>query len=145
VDKLNERFFHNPVSLTSKAGTIPMERREQLSYHETLSKLAKRLIRQVDASEESLREDIVAPGTNSHLPTHPADAGVEGMDVEIAVAQNEEGLLEQVDAALDRIDRGTFGTCQQCGREIETERLQAIPYAANCVQCASRQKAPRGN
>jgi RNA polymerase-binding protein DksA len=122
-----------------------MERREQLSYHEYLTTLARRLVREVDASEESLREDVNAPGANTHVPTHPADATVEGMDVEIAVAQNEERLLEQVEAALDRIANGTFGTCQQCGREIEMERLRAIPYTQSCAACAKTSSGARGD
>lgn len=43
--------------------------------------------------------------------------------------------IEEVDAALDRITSGTYGSCGQCGRAIPVERLQLRPYADNCVDC----------
>ena len=43
--------------------------------------------------------------------------------------------LEQVDAALERLDAGTFGTCQRCGNAIAPERLEALPWAAHCIDC----------
>jgi RNA polymerase-binding transcription factor DksA len=66
-----------------------------------------------------LREDVVKPGDISSVPTHPADQDVEGLDSEIAISQNEEMLLEQVEAALERIEAGAYGVCQQCGRPID--------------------------
>jgi DnaK suppressor protein len=47
-------------------------------------------------------------------------------------AQN---LLLAVNAALDRIDAGTFGECRDCGREIGAKRLEAIPWARYCITC----------
>jgi RNA polymerase-binding protein DksA len=70
------------------------------------------------------------------VPTHPADQDVEGLDSEIAISQNEKLLFEQVEAALERIEAGTYGICQQCGRTIDTQRLQAVPYASLCIDCA---------
>ena len=72
------------------------------------------------------------------MPTHPADHDVEGVDEEIAIARNEEELLTEVVDAIERIEEGTFGTCQDCGEPIAAERLEAIPYAACCVTCAQR-------
>lgn len=43
--------------------------------------------------------------------------------------------IEEIDAALDRIADGTYGSCGQCGRAIPVERLQLRPYADNCVAC----------
>jgi RNA polymerase-binding protein DksA len=43
--------------------------------------------------------------------------------------------LELVDAALARLEAGTFGTCQQCGKSIAVERLEALPWAALCIDC----------
>jgi DnaK suppressor protein len=43
--------------------------------------------------------------------------------------------LEEIDAALDRIAEGTYGSCGQCGRAIPIERLELRPYADNCVAC----------
>ncbi len=45
--------------------------------------------------------------------------------------------IEQIDSALGRIERGTYGTCQVCGGPIGRRRLDALPYAIHCIECAS--------
>ncbi len=113
-----------------------MEKKEQAGYELQLIELRKRLLGEVDSAEEALREDVVKPGRITNLPTHPADEDVEGLDSEIAISQNEELLLEQVEAAIVRIRVGTYGICQQCGGTIAAGRLQAVPYTACCIECA---------
>lgn len=52
-----------------------------------------------------------------------------------------EGLLEtlhEVDAALDRMEKGTYGTCETCGSPIGDERLEARPFARQCMDCKRR-------
>lgn len=56
-------------------------------------------------------------------------------------AQDQE-RLDQVHAALQRIDEGTYGICTRCGGEINPERLNALPYAEHCVRCQRRDEAP---
>jgi len=46
--------------------------------------------------------------------------------------------LGRVDAALRRLDDGTYGTCASCGNPIGAERLEAIPWAPNCIDCARK-------
>jgi RNA polymerase-binding protein DksA len=45
--------------------------------------------------------------------------------------------LQQIDEALARIDAGTYGRCEQCGGRIQEERLEALPFATTCIDCAS--------
>src|ERR1700690_1959113 len=117
-----------------------MEKKEQIRFELQLLELRERLLREVDSAEEALRDDVVKPGEVSSLPTHPADQDVEGLDSEIAIAQNEELLLDQVNAAIERIGAGTYGICQQCGHTIDGLRLQAIPYTSRCIDCARGQQ-----
>lgn len=52
-----------------------------------------------------------------------------------------EGLVESlhdVDAALERIDKGTYGRCESCGDEIPPERMEARPVASLCMRCKQR-------
>ncbi len=52
-----------------------------------------------------------------------------------------EGLVEtlhEVDAALERIDKGTYGRCESCGDEIPPERMDARPVARLCLRCKQR-------
>lgn len=119
-----------------------MEKNEQAGFKLELLELHKRLLREVETAEEALREDVDKPGEISSVPTHPADEDVEGLDAEIAIAHNQEFLLEQVEAALERIRTGTYGVCEQCGRAIDAERLRAVPYASACIECARGNSDP---
>lgn len=49
-------------------------------------------------------------------------------------------LLKQIDSALDRIRLNKYGICVSCGKEIPQARLEALPYALMCVNCASREE-----
>ncbi len=56
----------------------------------------------------------------------------------LALALNAANRIEQVDAALRRIDSGSYGLCEQCRQPIAPARLEALPEATRCVGCASR-------
>lgn len=45
---------------------------------------------------------------------------------------------EQIEAAIVRIDADGYGKCETCGNEIDPKRLQALPYATDCIECASK-------
>jgi RNA polymerase-binding transcription factor DksA len=49
---------------------------------------------------------------------------------------NERQLQTEVAAALDRLEQGNYGRCEQCGEEIARGRLEAVPYTRYCVNCA---------
>lgn len=113
-----------------------MQPTQQRAYKACLLDLRKRLIEEVGSAEEALREDISATGDQSALPTHPGDRDAEGLLEQLSIAQNEERILEQVEGALERIESGEFGTCQDCGRKIAKPRLDAIPFTPWCIDCA---------
>lgn len=105
-------------------------------YKAQLLEMRARLIPTVQGIEQAIIEDVRAPGDISNHPTHLATEDDEGVDQNVALAQNEQGLLEQVEAALGRVEQGTFGRCENCGQEIERERLEALPYTSLCIRCA---------
>lgn len=55
-----------------------------------------------------------------------------------AMLRNSQALLERVNAALARLDSGTYGVCESCGKEISPRRLEALPYATLCVDCQAK-------
>ncbi len=59
----------------------------------------------------------------------------ESVDKEIVLEQSEEGMRQQVLAALQRIEDGTFGQCVSCGGKISKARLDAIPFTPYCIEC----------
>ncbi|MDP6436209.1 MAG: TraR/DksA C4-type zinc finger protein [Gammaproteobacteria bacterium] len=58
-------------------------------------------------------------------------------DVLNALADEGANELAQINAALRRMDDGTYGICTSCGEEIDKQRLDARPYAATCIRCAT--------
>lgn len=73
----------------------------------------------------------------SFYDNHPADIGSEVFEVEkgIALKANEASMLEKINEALTAIDEGSYGTCKTCGKTIDEERLDFLPYATNCIKC----------
>ena len=71
----------------------------------------------------------------SHLDNHLAETASVTIDREIdySLEENEARLLAAIDAALGRIDDGTYGRCERCGNGIEHERLEAIPWVTLCI------------
>ena len=59
---------------------------------------------------------------------------------EVALLDGTEKSLAELLEAEDRLERGTYGTCENCGREIPRERLEVRPEARFCVQCASARR-----
>ena len=54
--------------------------------------------------------------------------------------ERDELHLSQIEGALKRIDAGSFGTCQSCGNPIALGRLEALPWAADCIDCHSKKR-----
>jgi len=78
------------------------------------------------------------------LDQHLAETATVTLDREIdyTLEENAFHVLAAIDAALKRIDEGAFGTCATCGQPIAEARLEAIPYATQCIDC--RRKEERG-
>ncbi len=92
-------------------------------------------------TDEALGRDLAGgTGNLSNVPLHMADLGTDNYDQEftLGLIENEQGTLELVNEALDRMERGTFGQCVECNEAITKPRLQAIPYARHCIRCARK-------
>lgn len=72
------------------------------------------------------------------ITNHQADDGTEAFDQarDLAVMTRSERTLRQVEDALAKFERGTYGFCENCGKEIDIARLEAIPYTPLCLSCA---------
>jgi RNA polymerase-binding protein DksA len=92
------------------------------------------------ADEALRRTGGEAAGNLSNMPIHMADLGTDNFEQEFTLnlLQNEEQLLEEIAAALDRMKQGKFGLCEECQTAIPKARLQAVPYARYCVECARK-------
>jgi RNA polymerase-binding transcription factor DksA len=77
-------------------------------------------------------------GSLSHFPLHQADFGTDHAErvLTMSLLENDEHLLEEVQAALARLDGERFGRCESCRHPIPGVRLGAVPYTRYCVRCA---------
>lgn len=77
---------------------------------------------------------------------HMADLGSDSFDQELTLnlLGSERNALDEIEAAIARIENGSYGRCETCGVRIPHSRLDAIPYAAQCVRCASEHESVLG-
>lgn len=61
----------------------------------------------------------------------------ENNDVLMGLREEARDELNQITSALHRVETGEYGYCRSCGEEIQAERLEALPYASQCVNCAN--------
>ena len=93
------------------------------------------LLAERDRLRAEVGEAIVAPGQMTYGSQAAAATQVFEQQRDLALRDRAVQQLELVEAALARIDAGTFGTCTNCGKPIATERLEALPWAAWCIDC----------
>ena len=84
---------------------------------------------------KELDETIISPGPMTYGSQASAATQVFEQQRDLALRERAENQLALVDAAMKRLDAGTFGTCRRCGKEIADERLEALPWAALCIDC----------
>jgi DnaK suppressor protein len=126
-----------------------MKAAEMKPFKEALETMRARLRGDVSTmADAALRKTRAeASGDLSSMPIHMADIGSDAYEQEftLSLMASEEGTLEQVEHALDRIRSRTYGACEDCGGIISKKRLEAIPFAALCIRCAERQENPSGS
>lgn len=87
-------------------------------------------------------ESAARAGTQSSVAGHIADLATDASEKAVMYGQleNQTGELMEVREALERLENGSFGLCDNCNEAIPLERLQAIPYARLCVGCKSAEE-----
>jgi RNA polymerase-binding transcription factor DksA len=119
-----------------------MNDRQKQQYRRQLVDLAERLKSDMTGLREAALRTTggEASGGLSNAPLHLADLATDNFEQEVAAGllQNDQQAITAIAAALDRLDNGTFGRCERCGREIPEERLNPVPYANRCVDCEQK-------
>jgi DnaK suppressor protein len=98
--------------------------------------------KRVTAAIDNLRNEN--PGTvedETGDETHDQHLGdvataMHDRELDYTLTDNENELLAAIDAALRRIDDGTYGICTNCGKPIAEDRLEALPWTSLCIDCA---------
>ena len=98
-------------------------------HHTLLLKLRKDLISSAKGEPDALATSVQSPDTVEFA------AKTAEQDVTVAAANLRRRTLKEVENALRRVSRGTYGTCEMCSQEIPANRLKAIPWARFCLAC----------
>jgi DnaK suppressor protein len=80
-----------------------------------------------DVRDNDKDRDVLDQGESSEVDIQE--------DIEFALIQMKSETLNKIDAALRRLDEGTYGGCFECGEEISEARLRALPFAVRCKDC----------
>lgn len=126
----------NTKKKASKKNSPPkaLTAREKRKCRDNLLGLRERLLGQVSAlTKESLErnDSVVSP-----------EDGTDAFDRQFAlnIASSEQNAVVDIDAALRRLEEGTYGVCEKCDEHIEVPRLQALPFVRLCVKCQSEEE-----
>jgi len=110
-------------------------------FKKRLEEEKERLEEQVADYERVLEEARMTESSSDRSPD-PGNAEASSMKLEYAkelsIEQNTLDLLSKANRALERVDAGTYGVCESCGKSIPIERLEVLPYSTVCVECAAR-------
>ncbi|PID72463.1 MAG: RNA polymerase-binding protein DksA [Desulfobulbus propionicus] len=109
-------------------------------------KSLRELKEQLEGIKKEISSDVEQALTkmthqDGNIPDPTDRATVESdRSFELRIRGRERKLMDKVDEALNRIDEGTYGICEGCGKEIGIQRLKARPVATFCIQCKTRQE-----
>ena len=113
-----------------------MDKRKMKAYRDKLLARRESLFSQVTEAEMSSRErDLEAT-------QDPADMAANAYTKEllISMSANDRKLLQLIDEALERVERGQYGECVNCGEPLTEKRLDAVPWARYCLKCQDLQE-----
>ena len=109
-------------------------------HREKLLALRARLLGDMTQMEDNALNKDGSRSTS--MPTNMAELGSDNSEQELTLSLlgSDKDALDQIGAAIQRIADGSYGKCEECGGKIPKPRLEAIPYTALCVRCASNQE-----
>jgi RNA polymerase-binding protein DksA len=113
-----------------------MKKSQLNRYRSRLLDLRERLTGAISRMSETVLTDDQPPGEHDRTVS-------EDTAKELVLEHDEETIRRQVMEALERIDCGTYGVCQECTAPIGLERLDAMPYTPYCIQCERKVEGGR--
>ncbi|WP_046775261.1 TraR/DksA family transcriptional regulator [Streptomyces yangpuensis] len=129
-----------PGELAVRPGEDPWTPEEVEEARAELASEVLRLRAELDASEVAISGLMRDSGDGAG--DDQADTGTKNItrESELALAANASSMLEQTERALERLEAGTYGLCENCGQPIGKARMQAFPRATLCVDCKQKQE-----
>ncbi len=104
-----------------------------------LLEIKEELLRKKEALAKNIHTELdeMRSGSQGHHLADMDDLGGDATDEETSfkILEIESASVHQIDMALERIDTGTYGSCDECSAIINPERLKALPFATLCINC----------
>lgn len=122
-----------PAQVAPSDPWLAKQQRALLDERATYTQQAEELKAEADQLAAEME-----PG-DTQFDDESGEGGTQQLDRErdLALSAQAQAAVEEIDRALAKIDEGTYGRCERCGKAIPKPRLEAIPWAALCVQCKS--------
>jgi DnaK suppressor protein len=118
------------------------ETRVNAGHRQRLLSQRAALLAQIEAQRGGVRSRADVAQEHFDRPEDSPAQVSSARDLEFAINEHETAELEQIDQALKRLDQGVYGICVDCGVEVATERLHALPQAARCMSCQEMAEHP---
>jgi DnaK suppressor protein len=103
-------------------------------YKKVLLEEKKTLVDEIIESDESVK-DLLANDANTVNDSIDIATSTVAQNILSAMNSNNQQRMLSIEAALRRIEEGTFGTCVMCGKQIIASRLESVPWATKCISC----------
>jgi RNA polymerase-binding protein DksA len=120
-----------------------MNKKEMGKFKKALLKIREEVTGEISTlKKESGKSQKDISGDLSGYSFHMADVASDHFDREFALnlASEEQGLVYEIDEALQRMKEHKFGRCLKCGKKIKLKRLQAVPYTKYCIACQKQEE-----
>jgi DnaK suppressor protein len=115
-----------------------MKKADMKVFRDQLLNIRARLRGDVTSMTHAALRKSGGEGSESSMPIHMAELGSDNFEQEftLSLLANEEDRLGMIEMALQRIEEGAYGQCEECGGVIAKTRLTALPYTPVCIKCA---------
>jgi RNA polymerase-binding protein DksA len=117
-----------------------MNKKDLQRFRKLIEDERERVVQGIDMIEEEIQGMAASQSGNQSYSNHMADIGSDAIEQEQAFRHASQGsdYLMALEEALRRIDKGTYGVCEECEEKIPPRRLEAFLAARLCIKCQSR-------
>jgi len=122
-----------------KKSPSKMNRKDKLAFRKKLLDIKGQILKKINQTYSESKE------VESDVAQDLADKAESSYTKEflLSLTDSEREQLLQIDEALRTLEKGDFGICQMCGRPISKKRLEALPWAACCIDCQQKVEAEK--
>lgn len=136
-----------PVAGPEDVQVQPVTRADYPEFRQLLLAERERLLQELATLGERLQQVEEIGLVEAANEDDYGDVASEAFEREkgFALETSVQGMLRMVEDALRKLDEGTYGVCERCGRPIGVERLRALPFASLCIRCKAEQERESGS